>query len=288
MPMWNPKNFTINFNRSDRNAERSLISYIDNQFAYLFKRVIGTKINIYDGSGYDFDINLDDSQGLCPLVSILHSTQPLTNILEYRSLPPILRFTVINATLDTDFLEIVIPYTAPTDWWHEITTLEYFIQEISMQFQRIQTILKYNDGVNPPWDEIYDNFPLTESGATLLSSSHRYSPANYYVLVKAGLVKIIIRFIGGTSIFTGVEGIIIHDILSKGQYNFFFPIIDIGGGQTIYGTLGLTGALLQTELSGALTDGVPTDTEIDTITGSTPAGVGAGWKCTIKDTTGQD
>jgi len=38
--------------------------------------------------------------------------------------------------------------------------------------------------------------------------------------------------------------------------------------------------------SGALTDGAPTDGEIDTITGTTPAAVGSGWAATILDTTG--
>lgn len=40
------------------------------------------------------------------------------------------------------------------------------------------------------------------------------------------------------------------------------------------------------QLTGALTDGAPSDTEIDTITGLTPATAGAGWRCTILDNNG--
>ena len=42
----------------------------------------------------------------------------------------------------------------------------------------------------------------------------------------------------------------------------------------------------QPQLSASLTDGAPTDTEIDTATGTTPATVGAGWSVTIKDSDG--
>lgn len=44
--------------------------------------------------------------------------------------------------------------------------------------------------------------------------------------------------------------------------------------------------IVQAQMSGALTDGTPTDAEIDAATGTTPAAVGAGWKRTIKDTNG--
>jgi len=40
------------------------------------------------------------------------------------------------------------------------------------------------------------------------------------------------------------------------------------------------------QISAALTDGIPTDTEIDTATGLTPATAGAGFKVTIKDNNG--
>jgi hypothetical protein len=39
------------------------------------------------------------------------------------------------------------------------------------------------------------------------------------------------------------------------------------------------------QYSGALTDGAPTDAELDAAIGSTPAAVGAGWRATVIDTT---
>jgi hypothetical protein len=47
-----------------------------------------------------------------------------------------------------------------------------------------------------------------------------------------------------------------------------------------------SGALIQNQLTGSLTDGAPSDAEIDTVTGTTPAAVGAGWQVTIKDNDG--
>lgn len=45
-------------------------------------------------------------------------------------------------------------------------------------------------------------------------------------------------------------------------------------------------AVMRAELSGSLTDGSPTDAQIDVIVGTTPALKGAGYKVTIKDTDG--
>jgi hypothetical protein len=43
---------------------------------------------------------------------------------------------------------------------------------------------------------------------------------------------------------------------------------------------------IQRQLSGSLTDGIPTVSEINSITGLTPITAGAGYQRTIKDTTG--
>jgi len=47
-----------------------------------------------------------------------------------------------------------------------------------------------------------------------------------------------------------------------------------------------SGAYKQVQLTGSLTDGAPTDAEIDAIVGDTPANMGAGWTVTIKDNDG--
>ena len=43
---------------------------------------------------------------------------------------------------------------------------------------------------------------------------------------------------------------------------------------------------IRDQLTGALTDGAPTDAELDSVTGLTPATAGAGWSATIRDTDG--
>jgi len=40
------------------------------------------------------------------------------------------------------------------------------------------------------------------------------------------------------------------------------------------------------QITAALTDGTPTAAEINTATGLTPVTAGAGWRCTIKDSSG--
>ena len=56
----------------------------------------------------------------------------------------------------------------------------------------------------------------------------------------------------------------------------------LGGGADMT----VTGAYIQTQLTGSLTDGAPTDAEIDAIVGDTPANMGAGWTVTILDSNG--
>lgn len=53
-----------------------------------------------------------------------------------------------------------------------------------------------------------------------------------------------------------------------------------------FGDLEVTGSIKQGQLTGSLTDGTPTDAEIDAVVGLTPAEVGAGWKATILDSDG--
>jgi hypothetical protein len=50
--------------------------------------------------------------------------------------------------------------------------------------------------------------------------------------------------------------------------------------------LTINARLIVKQIVAALTDGAPTDTEIDTATGTTPSAAGAGFQCTIKDSSG--
>ena len=61
--------------------------------------------------------------------------------------------------------------------------------------------------------------------------------------------------------------------------------------QTVIGNATTTrfepqGKLVMAQITAALTDGAPTDAEIDAATGLVPATAGAGWQCTIKDSDG--
>ena len=71
----------------------------------------------------------------------------------------------------------------------------------------------------------------------------------------------------------------------RGADNTYFLYSEYGDNY-LNGELEVTGGIKQTQLTGSLTDGAPTDAQIDTITGTTPAAVGAGWQVTIKDNDG--
>lgn len=53
----------------------------------------------------------------------------------------------------------------------------------------------------------------------------------------------------------------------------------------IYDSVALKWLPKNTQLSGGLTDGTPTNTEIDIVVGMTADVAGIGYKCTIRDTT---
>jgi hypothetical protein len=48
----------------------------------------------------------------------------------------------------------------------------------------------------------------------------------------------------------------------------------------------LAGRLIMTQISASITDGTPSDAELDTATGLTPSTAGAGWACTVLDSGG--
>lgn len=65
----------------------------------------------------------------------------------------------------------------------------------------------------------------------------------------------------------------------------FLANIKVAGNVEVSGNV-IASKLKTTQISAALTDGTPTDAEIDTATGLTPATAGAGWECWIKDNNG--
>ena len=88
------------------------------------------------------------------------------------------------------------------------------------------------------------------------------------------------------------ENIILHDIdyNAQGTGTHTFETINVDGidvfKRYMNGDYVIAGDITQKVWSGAMTDGSPTDTEIDTITSSTPAGVGSGWTAVMLDSDG--
>lgn len=92
----------------------------------------------------------------------------------------------------------------------------------------------------------------------------------------------------------GANGVPFNDILSIGNSNnrnfirgnMSVDTLAIGADLNVYGNLMTTGYIKSTAVSASLTDGTPTDAEIDSATGTTPAGAGSGAKFTILDSDG--
>jgi hypothetical protein len=201
-----------------------------------FQYVPTATILPYDGSAYDFDTNLDNSLGVCPPTSniLLGGTADFFKIRGER-----VTVQFINApTKLTDFIEVVIPITNI----NLINQLYYYLFVYPSKPIRIQTIIKKptgdivhnmypGDEALPPEPVIYQPFidDITFSGL----------PIN-----TVGITELIVRFIGCNDISNIylINQIFISDIdpLNLPSSN---NIIDIQGGQTIFGNLTLSGTL---------------------------------------------
>ena len=74
-------------------------------------------------------------------------------------------------------------------------------------------------------------------------------------------------------------------VLVKGEhYNVLRD--DVQANETAIASNATNIASNAAQYSGALTDGAPTDAQLDAAIGSTPAAVGAGWRTTVVDTDG--
>ena len=234
-------------------------SYLQNNLAYFLKSIPSSTINLYDGEGYDFDTKLDDSsgEGLGAATSMSLTSFSGSNIGEYRTRTPIFRFAN-ELKKETDFCEIVIP------WTFDLRAFYIYINESGCRFQRIQVIIKTDTD-----DLIQNDYTglLAEDSADRIISvmnDDRFNTAG-------NISKIIIRFIGGTSIITVAETVTVRDIYvntsTQYQHVATYPMIDIGGGQTIYGNLAVNDGVKEVDLPvyadnaaakiGGLVDGDP-------------------------------
>ena len=223
----NPQSFLINQSYPYA-TEMKGISYIQNALAYFNTRYPNNvAIHKYDGTGYDFDTELTASSGLPdePYLSISDTNRFFT----MRGEKPLITFTNASA-LDSGFVEIVITFPAGVFVANRPFFLNYYIISLlNNRFKRIQTILTHSGGTLV--SNIYPRATEGGGGRTYIPFKHAT------VNTLSGITTLIIRFIGAAQ---ANQQLVISDIFARDLFNTYPPVIDIGGGQRIYGTGGLT------------------------------------------------
>ena len=222
-------------------------TYIRNDLSWINKKVEGVTILPYNGTGYDFDTNLIESTGLAASTDITISYPE--NMFALRGYDCYAKFTNADA-LDTHFIEVVIPVN------NKFYSLYFRLYGLAAMFKRVQTILIWDGGSKV--SNKYPVFGKMDYDKTILPFDG-YSDAFQHIAT-----KLIIRFIGCSSINNEV---VFSEIF--GAYKYFIdpPIIDLGGGQTIYGNLAVKDGVKETALpvyadnasalAGGLTAGMP-------------------------------
>lgn len=132
-------------------------------------------------------------------------------------------------------MEIVIP--SDSSWSSRIARLGTVITGNNNHFKRVQIIIVPNEG-----DALVTNFyPSTNYH---ICEVDKYSFVPFY----ENLNKVIFRFIGGNTVFTGTEILIIHEIFCLANRNNNPAMIDVAGGQTIYGNLAVNDGVKEVDL----------------------------------------
>lgn len=199
-----------------------IISYLHNALAYSDKRDSGFGIAAYDGTDYNYDTNLDESSALDPATAItLYNTSTLTAL---RGGATSFIFTD-NVAKDNEFIEIVFSKSA--SW------ARFFIAFAGSDSfcNRLQAIMVLSGSTL-----VKNEYPPVPT-----SSFYKiWEPFSTQELYTANPVKIIIRLIGASAIN---EAITIADVYASTETNLTPSVIDIGGGQTIYGNLSFSGGI---------------------------------------------
>ncbi len=240
VPISNPS-VTINNNSKFYQGD-AFNSFTDNVFYCPQLNIPGTEVAIYDGSGYDFDTKLDSSsgEGLGAPLSLTVTNVALSSFLHPRGQPPFINFVNDNDGLLTDFLEIVIPLTDTMS----LCLFDFGIYVASSHyFKRIQFIVKFSDA----YDYVTNTYPKN-----VLGSSWSYRPFEidrlYNLILTHGAIdKVIIRVIGHNE-STGGSPTIIREVFGRLWRSNPSPSIDIAGGQTIYGNLGVNDGVKEANL----------------------------------------
>lgn len=232
----NPNNFILNNLIASNLQNNNFISLIHNQFCSIKKTIQDSEIAMYSGDGYDFDNNLDSSsnKGLNSPLSMEIYNGSISTLLLPRGEQPFIKFVNNNTGLLTDFIEVVIP--ASSNWSNYLYIFGCCVS--GKRFRRIQFIIKGNDE-----NLIYNYYPQFDDIDNSIIPFSKYElkdiiPIEY----------IIIRFIGGYNLFTGTEISIIQEIFSKSYRNNKNSMIDINGGQIIYGNITVNDGVKEIEL----------------------------------------
>ncbi len=200
----------------------SIISQLHNDWAFLTKRDPAVTINFYDGSGVDFETSIE------PLTACSAATAFEANKSDFFTN----RRCAVNFTSEstTDFIEIVIPVDLGGDY---LQRLYYHITNITSFPFAIQTIIRDNDDV--------DKMSYWLSSDMYKDGSSTITPfiLGQLSMMGVGLKRVIIRLIGALEI--GVYWV--TDIFAQYRATRFNGLLNIGGSQTIYGNLSISGGI---------------------------------------------
>ncbi len=136
------------------------------------------------------------------------------------------------------------------------------------------------------WSRTGSRVSLANSGDSILLAAHTE-------ILAFGDISNYLWAPTSSSIDIRISGSSIMRWTSTGIYPYrsFIPgsgSIDLGSSTYDWQDLYLSRAIIQVPISAALTDGAPTDAQIDTATGATPSSAGSGWKRLILDSNGTE
>lgn len=203
-----------------------LISQIHNDFAYLVKKNPDVTVKGYDGTGIDFSAEMEPLI-ICPPDIGMEFTKE--NFFNYMT-----QCLVGGLASTTDFVEIVIPLSIGINY---LNKLFYVITIADSQPIYIQTILRDNNLVDHVSMINYDGRSLVQP----------FSFEELGDLFEIGLQRVIIRFIG--LIDNGAYEI--SDMFGKYTSHSTVEdagLINVGGGQTIYGNLAVNDGVKEVDL----------------------------------------
>jgi len=234
----NPNTFKF-FSNKRAFSYDTYVSRWDNMLAYAHLRsTVTTKKYDSVALGIDFDVDLDETVGAETANITLYRENNVFNAIGDAA-----GYKWTNeATRLTDFVEITIDCVGQI--FAYLSQL-YILNNYGLSGEggsrgygasvvRIQVILKGDSDTT----DVYNFYPIISGQNGIVHQV--YNPSITYPIQ-----KIIIRFIGASTIN---EEMLISEIGGRGVLLYFNPSIDIGGGQTIYGTLAVNDGVKETDL----------------------------------------